>query len=213
MGASTSEVKICNRALGHLKQDAISSIESPTTPPEVICARTYDDVRRALLRSHIWNFAIKRDTLTPDATAPLFGWENAYNVPNDFIRLLSIGDDSVSDIRNNFEFENGQILGSDLSTATTSTINIRYIYDITTVGKFDALFIEVLALKLALKMAPAFSVSSALINNIKDQLKEEFPMGAAVDGQERPPKRIQKSRLVNARRHRPLSAGIYTIFD
>lgn len=213
MGASISPVDICNRSLRVLKQDNISSISTPTTPNENICADTYEDSRRALLRLHPWNFAVKRTTLTENTTAPDFGWENAYDLPNDFVRLLTIGDDSIKELRNKFEIENGQILGSDLTSTTASTINIRYIFDVTDTVKFDALFIRALFYLMALDMAPAFSVSKGLLANVETRFEEAIAKAVAIDGQERPPTRIQKSKFLRARRQRPIVADKFTRFD
>ena len=208
--ASTSKVAICNRALAYLKQDPITNIDSPSTVAEVICARTYDDARWALLRTHIWNFAIKRIVLTKDAEAPTFGWANAYNLPNDYVRLVTIGDDFVEYIRDRYELEGNQILGSDLSSTDSESINVRYIYDHTNVVRFDALFIEVLALELAKKMAVAFSVTSGIIKNIREELDRVSPTARAVDGQERTPRRIEKSKYLRARRQLAGNPRLYT---
>lgn len=200
MSAPTSAVEICNLALDQLKQEPASDISSPSTKVETICARHYDQTRREVLRKHPWNFAIKRAQLTKDATAPTFGYAQAYNLPNDWIRLVTIGDDSVDEIRDRYEIENGQILGSDLDSSTANTINIRYIYDVTNVTEFDPLFLKVLYLQLAINMGAKFSVTAALIKEIKEELSQVAPWATAVDGQERPPKKIQKSKLLNARK-------------
>lgn len=216
MAAPTSAVEICNLSLDTLKQAPATDISSPTTNIETICARHYDQTRREVIRKHPWNFAIKRASLTKDATAPTFGYSQAYNLPSDYIRLVTIGDDSIDNLRDRYEIENGQILGSDLDTATADTINIRYLYDVTDVSKFDSLFIKTLYLQLAINMGSKFSVSAALIKAVKEELSQTAPWAMAVDGQERTPKRIQNSRLLNARRGRAGRgnvAGQFTVFD
>lgn len=213
MSASVDDVAICNRALRLLKQANISSIASPTTAAENICADTYDDSRLALLRLHPWNFAIKRTTVTANVTSPTFGWENAYDLPNDFVRLLTIGDDSIKELRDKFELENGQILGSDLTTTTDSTINLRYIFDVTDPVKFDATFVRALVYLLALDMAFAFSVSKTIYDRIEVGYEKAMAQAVAADGQERPPTRIQKSKWLRARRQRPIVADKFTRFD
>jgi hypothetical protein len=216
MAAPTSAVEVCNLALDQLKQAPVSDISSPSTNVETICARHYDQTRREVLRKHPWNFAIKRAQITKDATAPTFGWGQAYNLPSDFIRLVSIGDDSIDELRGKYEIENSQILGNDLDSQTANTIDVRYVYDITNVTKFDSLFLKTLYLQLAINLGPKFSVTSAILRELKEELAETGPRATAVDGQERTPKRIQRSRLINARKGlagRGSVASKFTVFE
>ena len=196
MSAPTAAIHIVNLALDLLKQDIGTSIDTPSLPQEVIAARWYDAVRRSTLRIHPWNFATTRTTLARSSTDPAFGYEDAFNLPNNYIRLLSIGDDSIDEIRRRYEIENGQLLINN----DGESLNIRYTYDCTTVIKFDPLFVEVFAHRLALKMAPKFSVSTSLKTSIAEDLKDLLPSARSVDGQESPIKRIQVSKSINRRR-------------
>lgn len=210
MSAPTSPVDICNLSLDHLKQSPITSIDTPTEIAEVIFARWYDTCRRAMLRAHTWNFAIKRTVLTPDSTAPAFGYDDAYNLPNDFIRIVSIGDDSIRDFEKQYEIENGQLLMSN----DAGSVNLRYIYDITNVIKFDALFIDVFSLYMAVRTSNKFSISSSLKTELKDDFKIAWANSMSVDGQERPPVRIQKSKILARRRGYSNSSNPnYVVFE
>jgi hypothetical protein len=203
MPAPNSPVAICNIALDHLKQKQITSITPPTTTPETICARHYDQTRRAVLESHPWNFAIKRVQLTPLASAPAFGYSYAYALPPDFIRLLTIGDDAGGQITPTalYQLEGFQLLtGSEFSVDSSGTQNLRYIFDATNVNQFPPLFIEILAIELALNMAYAFTGLGNRVVQLRDLLKDKAPRGYSIDGQQRPPIRIQRSRFVRARR-------------
>ena len=210
MSAPVSAVHICNLALDHIKQDAISSIDPPSTKTETVCARWYDPTRRAVLRKHPWNFAIMRTTLPRNSTDPDFGYSAAYDLPNNFVRLLTIGDDSVDDNRLKYQIENGQLL---YNSDDTTALKVRYIYDHTNVAKFDALFIDILAVELAMRMAYKFTGGENSITRLAALLKAIAPEGYAVDGQERPPQRIERSRFLQARRgNRSSSAGKNTVF-
>ena len=107
---------ICNLSLDYLKQNPLNSIETPVTNSEYIFARWYDLKRQAALRAHPWKFAIKRAVLTPTTTPPPFGYLYAYNLPNDYIRKVTIGNDFYGNLKQQIEIESGQILaegGSD----------------------------------------------------------------------------------------------------
>lgn len=215
MARPTSAVNICSLALDILKQGAIQDIAVPQTTTEKICARWYDMTRQECLAAHPWKFAIKRDILTPDGTAPVFGYTYAYNLPNDYIRMVSIGDDFLGDLSRQREVENGQIL-LDAGTDTDGTsVQIRYVYDITSVTQFAPLFIKYFVLQLALNMCNKFSISATA----RQQILSEFNMvqaeAKAVNGQENKIKRIQNSRILTKRRGMPggVFASPYTIFD
>ena len=201
MSAPAASIDICNLTLDYLKQAAISNIESPDTATESIFARHYDATRRECLEKHPWNFAIKRVELTPDGTAPEFGYSYRYQLPADFIRLLSIGDDSIDGYRNAYEVEDGYLLLDTGDASDGTTIYVRYIYDVTDVSAFSPLFCKVLALQLAVDLAPKFSISNTLKAELKKDLEEKSPWAMSIDGQQRPPRRIQRSKFL-ARRQR-----------
>lgn len=199
--APNSEVDICNLALDLLKQKPVVDIDVPSNQVEELCARWYQQKRRATLRSHMWNFAMKRLGLLPDSSAtPLFGFTHAYNLPSDFIRYAGRFDDVgrlSSPNPEDHEIENGQIL---FDGADNTAINIRYVFDQAIVSKFDALFIEVFVLELATAFAPKFSGTEARIKTLIAVRGDVIGEARAIDGQERPPRRRQRSKFLNARR-------------
>ena len=202
MVTATSKSDICNLALDLLLQtneETVTNIETPNTPTEVICARWYDVARRSTLRKGMWNFALKRTTLTADVNVPEFGYTRAFNLPSDLLRTVSIQDTSTINIfpKEDYEIENGQIL---LDADSTATINLRYIFDQTVVTKFDALFVEVMAMELALRMAFKFTSSGSRAQQIEALLRDKLAGAKAIDGQERPPRRVEISRSQQRRR-------------
>ncbi len=209
----TSQADICNMALDYLGNKAVvTDIESPSTKEEVICQRWYDVTRRQLLRKYVWNFASKRATISRNATAPEFGFADAYDLPNDYIRLRFIGDDYIGDFKRHYELENGQLL---LDNGGEASLNIGYSFDQTVVTKFDALFTNLLALQLALNMAKKFTLKNTDLQRLILQYEMEEQKAVAVDGQDKPPKRVERSKYRRARRglYGKNVAGPYTTFE
>jgi hypothetical protein len=208
---ATSKVAVCNLSMDHIAGGIIVNIDNPTTEQEIKCARWYDVTRRALLRAHPWVFARARSVASRDSTTPMHGWADAYNLPNDLIRLNFIGDDSLSDLKQAYALEGRQIL-MDNSGATS--INIGYTKDEVIVTKFDALFVDLLAVEIAWRVAFAFNLKPSLKNELRltrDELRIE---AKAVNSQERPPVRIQHSKFISARRNLNSNvAGKNTIFN
>jgi len=197
----SSDAEICNLALSLLNQPPITDIDNPTTKTGELSARWYHQERRATLRSHPWNFASKREILSPLSETPAFGYDNAFQLPSTFIRLVAIGDDQYIDtVKLNYQIEDGKLLTSDVFTTDSDQLKIRYVYDITDVNQFDPLFVEVLAHNLAIRFHPQFSQSGVTKDELKKDLQVLTSMAFAVDGQDRPPTRFQRSKLIERRR-------------
>jgi hypothetical protein len=212
MTTATSDVDICNLALDLISEEGrVVDIQTPATDQARVCSKWYDITRRQELRAHPWNFARKRDVLTLSSTSPLFGYPNAYNLPLDYIRLMFIGDDRRDHFRRNYIIENNQLL---IDNSNANSINLGYVYDITDVAQFDPLFIQQLVLKLALNLAYKFSLKNTVIRRILDIYVQAKREAKAVDGQESPPKRVQRSKFLAARRNHASSvANPILLFD
>jgi len=191
-----SKVDICNLSLDLLSGGEVSNIDAPTTPNEDLCQRWYDVSRRKVLREHPWHFAKKRAILAASSTAPLFGYTTAFPVPNDFIRVLELTDsDGIKISNNDYTIENNSIL---LSTSATQ-LRLVYIYDIEDVIAFDSLFVPYFATDLALWFAFKITQSDTVatrVNALKAQLAS---MSKAISGQERPPIKVERSKVRDAR--------------
>ncbi len=195
--AVTSSTDICNLAQDLLSGAIINDVENPVTSTESLYERWYDQSRKKTLREHPWNFAIKRKIIAASSTDPEFGYTKSFPVPNDFIRLLTLETDEGSLLSSeNFQFEDGNILMS----GDASSVRLRYIYDIEDVSKFNAMYIQYLALDIALSVAYKITESNTNVDRIAQLLKQQGQMTRAISGQERQPTRIQRSRNVDRRR-------------
>lgn len=90
---------------------------------------------------------------------PTFNWSFAYAMPLDFIRLWSVyEDDGFDPVDRRWEIEGRRIL------THYNTVNVIYTRQVTNPVEFDALFTEVLILRLAMK----------LINPLAGTASEQF---------------------------------------
>lgn len=153
---STSVVEICNRALQKLGAKRITSL-TQDTPNARACNVAYEVLKKAELRSHPWNFAIKRAELAADATDPSWGRSKAFTLPEDFLRLL---DDYPEDLSNSKDW---QIEGKKIITDDSAPLYIRYIYDVTDPNEFDALFCEALSSRIAMEICEELTQSNSKI--------------------------------------------------
>ena len=197
-----SEIEICNLMLaraGQTKQ--ITSIDAPTTPVEDMVALHYPMTRRKLLRAYVFNFAKKYALLTLDATVtPAFGYSSAYKLPNDFLRLLALGDITINNDTPTglYDVVNGYIYTNEQDD--DDTIYISYIFDETLVSKWDALFVDLMRVQGAKDLAMPLTLKPSFVKSIDDELADIKLQATAVAGQEKPPRRIQRSKLLAKRR-------------
>ena len=85
-----SSIAICSRALLKLGADTIASFEEGTAEAE-ISANLYPSLRDAMLSAHPWSFATGQMTLAKLAAEPLADFDNAYQLPADYLRAMSAG--------------------------------------------------------------------------------------------------------------------------
>ena len=99
-----SVIDLCNSALDKVGQGAITSLSDGTKSAK-LCNRNWPLVRDRVLRSHPWNFAVKRTTLAASETAPDWGYTAKFPIPTDCLRILEVRDLSTDE----FQIENGHI--------------------------------------------------------------------------------------------------------
>lgn len=139
-----------------------------------------------------------------------FGYSDTYTLPTDYLKLHYIGNDSVDDYKKKYEIQNNQIL---INNSGAATLNVGYIRNETDVTRFDPLFKILFAAELANNMAYKWTLKNSVIQRLETILEQRRAQAKAVNGQDRPPKRYQRSKFINARRGIPNDAGIFTIFD
>jgi len=184
-----SQVDICNRALTKLGAARITSISENSKSARVMAA-LWDTVRRSELRKRNWAFAIKRDLLPALSTAPAWGFARAFQLPADFLRLVQAHDvfivPSLTDYREGddsaYAIEAGAIL-CDFD----APLKIRYVYDVTDPGAFDALFAEAFASKLAYEACYEVTQSNQRQEVCSADYKASISDAAKTNAIEKPP--------------------------
>jgi hypothetical protein len=174
MPAGVSEVSICNEALIQIDRNTITSLTADTSNEAIACNRIYTQVRDQMLRSHPWNFATARESLQTLASSdPLSEFDNIFQLPNDFLRVVKLYDTT-----SRYKIEGSTLLTDD------STAKLIYIKRETDTTKFDSIFVEALALKLAIRLAYALSGSTTRIEQLRAEFKKVYAEAKRVDGQE-----------------------------
>lgn len=180
MSGTVSPVSICANALLLLGAKPIASFEESSAPSNVdralLCSNLYPMVRLAILRAHPWNCAIKRVQLSPDATAPAFGFTYRFALPGDWLRTLAVGDGFALDYRSEGRF----LLAND------SVFPLTYIADVLE-SDWDALLVRAVTEAMAVRLAYPVTASTSLEQLRYQELQATMKEARAVDGQDDPP--------------------------
>lgn len=141
MEANFSDVGICNSALYKVGAYQISSL-SDNTRASNTCAALYPILRDEVMRASPWRFALAQVVLsTPSASVPAFGYNTAYDIPSNILRVYEVNSNQWTEVGN-------QIL-CDIPTG----INVLAIVQNTDPTSWDAQFAEALAWRLASEIA------------------------------------------------------------
>nr|VFK58892.1 MAG: hypothetical protein BECKUNK1418G_GA0071005_100537 [Candidatus Kentron sp. UNK]VFK68616.1 MAG: hypothetical protein BECKUNK1418H_GA0071006_100437 [Candidatus Kentron sp. UNK] len=144
-----SETDLCNRALLLLGDKRIGSLAEDSNRA-MLCAQYYAPTRDALLETHPWNFATRRDRLAREATEPAFEFRYAYALP---AAPWCLRARAVYDYDDPWQVEGRRLL------CNAATCRIRYTARITDTSLFPPLFSEALANLLAHRIAYALTGS------------------------------------------------------
>lgn len=194
---AVSETSICNLALSRVGHDFISSLGESTKAGR-LCNLHYEPTRDALLRSHPWNFAIRRASLASIATTPTFEYQFAYALPTDFVRMVRTSDDA------GFIFEDYRIEGQTGSTSkvlvtNADSVSIEYVAKITDTNAFDAAFVDVLAQRLACELCVALTDNANMTANLWRVYQEKLREARNMDAQEGTPRTLDADVWVGSR--------------
>ena len=77
---ATSEAKVCNIALRQLRAQRIADLSDASREGQ-LCQELFADARDWVMACHPWNFAMTRQTLAVQATAPDFGFSRQFAMP------------------------------------------------------------------------------------------------------------------------------------
>jgi|TARA_R100001510_G_scaffold27454_1_gene24171 hypothetical protein len=195
-----SVVEICNEAMDLLGAATITSLDENSKEAR-LCNRRFSTVRDAVLRSHPWNCAITRATLSQDGTPPSFGFAHQYTLPTSpfCLRVLSFFSSNVDseispyDSQVMFKIEGRKILTDE------ATCKIIYLARITDTTQFDSLLSNAIAFRLASETAYAITGSNSIAQSLFGLYEQRLREARSMDAVEGKPDRIISEEFTNIR--------------
>lgn len=169
---ATNTTEIANSALMKIGAASILSMDDDTKEAR-LCKLRYNPVRRIVLRMHPWNCAIDRVLLAPLVETPAFDFTKVFQMPSDLLRLINI---TPLDIF--YRIEGRKILCDETS------LELRYLKDVTDVTQLDELLSEAIACYLAWDMAFALTQSNTAREFAWKQFETIKRQAKSIDAQE-----------------------------
>ena len=198
MSVTNSKTGIVNLALDIIKTENINDVEVPgDSKAAVVANRWYDDVRQTSLEGFPWNFASTRSAIPLSATAPSFGFDDAYALPNNYLSLNFIQYWYLPLSQWNYVVENGHIY---MDNSGAVSLDVGYTFDQTLVVKFSPAFKMFFAYCLAEKIAMKLTGNVSLIGRVTAGKKTEELRARAANGKSNPPVAYRRSKMLEGRR-------------
>lgn len=175
MAVTTDKVLLCNMALLKLGKATISSLTEATTEAQQ-CNLIFDEIRMSVLAEGPWAFAIKRAEPGQLSSTPEYEFDYEHQLPTDFIRLLSINENTPGTY--DHRIEGNKVLSN------ITAMEIRYIADITNVNLWDPLFKTAFVLRMAAELSYYFRGDKNLTALLFEQYRDAVDRGLAIDGKQ-----------------------------
>lgn len=185
-----SPVALCSRALMKIGAQPIQSFYDDTAEAEFALA-LYQPTRDALLSAYPWRFACVQTTLPQLEIPPLADFSYAFQLPNDCLRVLSVGDQGSS--RGLVYRRIGTTLHSDASHMILNYI--ARVEESVTPPYFE----QALMVRLAAEFCLPLTENSSRADMLYRLAQNEFDAAKRIDAQQDTPRAIEDFSLINAR--------------
>jgi len=175
-----TEVDIANKALRMIGAREITGFDEENSEVARLVKTTYWDILDAALEAHSWNFAMRRETLAADTSAPEWEFTKQYTLPvkpHFCLRVVRVNNEDEGTGR-------WKVEGRKVVTRLGDSIEILYVERTTDSGNYSPLFIEALAAKLAAEWALPITGNQSITNTMtvlfRDKIAEARSMDSAV---------------------------------
>ncbi|WP_159996644.1 hypothetical protein [Roseomonas sp. 18066] len=185
-----SALVLCSRALLKIGAQPVASFEEGSAEAEV-AANLYPSVRDAMLSSHPWSFASGQMDLPRLLAVPVADFSYAFQLPADFLRVLSAGGEGAG---------RGLLyrLQENRLHADSPRVTLTYLFR-PDESVFPAFFASALATRLAAEFCIPLTESSARTEMLHRLAEAEFRHARLVDSQQKTTRALQDFPLITAR--------------
>ena len=183
-----TDVQICNLALTAVGANTLLSLGDNTNEGR-LCTIFYPLYRDYLLRLHPWNFLQTRASLAQLSTVPAFGFDFAFQLPSDCLRVT----ETDMTVHDEWRVEGKTIV------CNVSTVNIVYNKAVTDPTLFDPLFEVALAFLIAWKLSKVLTGKQNFTKQLEEEYTQHMNIARTIDGMEGTPAVINSTELIDIR--------------
>lgn len=171
---AANRTDICNQALAHIGQGSIVDFITDLSNAAVQCRLFFDDTLYSLYEDMEWTFTTKRAVLTePLQNAPLFGFTNAFQLPEDCMIVLEALEDTSE-----WRVEGQTILTNE------DSIRILYTYRQGNTLALSSKFREAFSYRLAEKLAMPLTRNLQIMGSMHGLAEQKKSDAMAVDSRQ-----------------------------
>lgn len=183
MASNDTDVSICSAALLLVGANEITSFSDVTQQREAkICASLYPVFKDRLLTDHPWRFSIDQAQLAQLVDEPLFGFEHAYQLPSNLIRLFSTESD-----------RNYKVYGNKIFSNETE-LKINYQFS-PVESKMPTYFVNALLYEMAANLALSLAEDEGKYDILEKKAQFEKRKAKNIDSQQQPNPVIRSSQF------------------
>lgn len=187
-----SVVGICNVAIIRCGNTNTIAALTENTKSARLCNAVYEEARDSLLRSHPWNFAVKRATLAQTTDTPPFEFDYCYGIPDDCLKIQAVDCGEYA-----FRVENSGT--AKVIVTNSDEVLLEYIARVTDPNLMDPAFRQALSATIAMQIATALTDNASLYKVLVDEARELASIARNVDAQEGTPRDPETDLYVRAR--------------
>lgn len=194
-----NRLQIINTALSKLAVPPISNVLRPTNPTERLVALRYGMLRDAVIEEAPWSFALRRFALTRSlANDPAWGPEGAFTVPSSVVTVWWVYSDAST--TEPVPSTHWSVEGDYIYMANYNTAYIKATVSVTDESKYDNLFVEALATRLAAELCLQLTENGQLEAKLWAEYAEKIDQAKAISTSRGTREKIQRGSLVTRRR-------------
>lgn len=185
-----NDIGLCSRALVRLGANPITSFNDGTAESEIAGA-LFAPIRDALLSAYPWTFATGQVALTKLATDPVADYQNAFQLPNDFLRAISAGGGQKGRGAN-YRITHGEL------HSNYEDITLSYIFR-PAEEEFPPFFDLVLIARLSAEFCIPVTENTSRAEAFYRMAEQEYARARQIDAQQDSPNHLENFTLIDVR--------------
>lgn len=189
---------VCNMALRRIGAMRIDNFETENSAAAQACRDVFHKNRRMTLALHTWNGAKRTTQLTENTSITPTFMANAFTLPGDYVRMISVHPSDDPNATVPYEFINDATYDLVLVTDADSCY-IKYIFDNYDLTTMSPGFHDALSFMLARDLAQALNKSAAMAELGDRAMRRMLVIAKSLDGLDTYPQEMAQGSWIKSR--------------